>query len=144
MTNAVMHFYTRNDEHWSRFILRSVGMSFLVLIILSMLSGCTDYGRMTKIARATLYDAKGKPDESAFRGALIQKFPAGSPVKPLIDYSNSSGGYCTYGAHDMLKYCQVPFGRDECSVQILLLKVAVENERISSLEVDIGEPVICD
>lgn len=102
--------------------------------MLALLSGCLSYNHDKRVAVAVLSDGSGKAlDERAVTGALQARFPVGSPVAAVEDFSKGLGGRCSLIREKNEVMCSVPLSGVICAVTRLVITAEVKDGAIGAL-----------
>jgi hypothetical protein len=80
---------------------------------------------------------QGTFDEIAYSAALRAKYPAGTPVKLVLDYVQQSKGECNERGPGRV-WCEIPTRGGFCWAQLIGLDLGVANEAVTDIRVNIG------
>jgi hypothetical protein len=108
-------------------------------LLINTLSGCVDNRK--DIAMAVLFPdmtVMDRKDDLAMTGALLGRFPPGSPASAVQDFVTSLGGKCDVGSH----YTSSKYYDIACSIiehegigfeNLLRIEVQTENSAIKKI-----------
>jgi hypothetical protein len=118
----------------------------IAISLLLSLAGCFDH--RGQIAMAILYPP-GQVTDNAFAGALLGRFPVGSPVANLRQLVESLGGSCQPAGKDDYPSdyphelsCRWPEAGGVCWMDERIISVKLNGDRIAGIRVD-GNAVSC-
>ena len=100
--------------------LRLLAIPFSVAVV-----GCDVLGfdHSTRVAKALVYHADGKPDNAATTAAINARFPSGSRFVDLQSFVGSLGGRCGHTQQRESAVCTIPLSGAICVVHVIFLNV---------------------
>ena len=104
-----------------------LGPSPLLSVVLSVaLAGC--FNHSTRVAKALVYHADGKPDDAATTAALNARFPASSKFADLQTFVDSLSGRCGKTQQQERMFCTIPLDGAICVVHVIFLSVTTSSD----------------
>ncbi len=110
-----------------------MSLYFKLLSILTVLSltACS-FDHRKKVAYSLLYDQNGFEIDEVYAAAIAARFPKGTTVNELIEFTKQSEGKC-FPKHGNQLTCEIPVQGHICAVRMIQIKATLSREEIQSI-----------